>query len=1459
MSKKKPVKPVLNVKKTHPEVTQEKIPDKPVLKRRPSSPPSREDDDAAEELSMVINYPYQITGSGKTRIHVCLFKPDFTPAGGAEVRINNEPGGTADSNGIVIFDYVPGSGGSHRIEATLQENEKCYRVSKDFNCHGRTESFRSDQIYVYTDRGLYNPGDTILVRLIAWELLDDYKAIAGAAVTLFLQSPQGKICTAEQLVTNEFGIAAARLGLPQHMPEGDYEIVVLYNKARETARLRVERFLPPAIELTHTLARYLTPAQERLSFSVELSYFLGGRPGASTLKLSIINEGGMKIFSSCHEEQEPGVFRCELGAGDTASIKRQLSLEKPFKTVLEATDTHGQSCSVTRDMVYTAWPFTCVLEFDKDDYPAGETVQLLAKVRDLDGKPARGLSLICSIYEFHATIDSSTDENGIALFSFTMGNGPAYAVVTSPLMVEPLAREMIRFSAPKPMTSKVTEPPQREGIATHFTVHFSPDYVPVEKVIHVDFTDISGGIVTASTIPITRLSEDSHIAEGTVTAPTWGTMLANLYCCAVRKAVRDSGEALGIHNVGFITEGQHVTLHPDRELSITVKDFQPRVPPGSEALFEILVGTKDGGEAALGASLVDKAVLSLMDPFEVSPRDRFYHPQLKSISTGGAAVLTWPVVDRNWGDPWRDIAYSNWGFKDPGGRPAELRVRGAPAGMGEGSASFLGADFQAECGLEAPGGESSMDAAPMAAPMMECLPSADAPPVPSIPCKRSQESSGRKPAAPPKAITIRTRFPETSLWEPLLTTAHGKCSIAVKFPDSMTVQRLTLVATDREGGLGLVHKDIEVSQDLFIRPDMPAAMTLGDEIQIITLVKNNTRADAKVGVRMRSSGLEITGGESSLELGAGSEKALAWKVRASRCGHCDLTAIVQNEACEDRVEKKIFVRPPGMPLTETRKGELSCSAPFTAAFHCRESALYHTVFLNVSFPDCIPAIQAWDAIEELPLCMIGAAGVAGRVLCDCALLSWGEDRRGVEKQIAAVRERLQRSQSELLMAQNPDGSWGWFPSSKSDGTAAPGYLTSLVLKALCEMLDNNICLHRETLMLTIESAIESLWKSASPERLWSNEDACFWQVHAPDICWSLSAEIFETLVQAYQKAGKSFDGRLLSLKKRLYAHLRDMPSDPAFVAHAVRGLLLCGRVLQLAPLVDEMGAHGDFLLTLKRRGYWEPHWYHAYGGMVELNSLILELFCRLGRDRYESHIREIVTWLLSTRNAWGAWHNESGTGAAMRALLLAGAGRSNEIASRVAVKVNGNEVADLPMEGKDPLLSAARLRCMELTPYVKRGDNAVEVDYQGNLTARVTLEVKEWIEAPGESVGSEVLRISRQAPSQVNIGAPLAVTISLDSTCRLPLVRVIDSIPSNLSIDEHSLRELVDRGSIASFHIGAGEIIFSVLQVEGRSEISYRLHATRSGSASHSGTRAAVPMAGGPEVSLPGQTITVCQ
>ena len=1374
-----------------------------------------------ESLILIINYPYQIWSNDPTKIHLTLFKPDFKPAIGAVVKIDKKEVGKTNKNGVLIFDFKPGSNESHILFATLKQGKKTYEVMKNFSSYARTVSFKAHRIYVYTDRGVYNPGQNILIRIMAWQLKGEYSPIADAKIQLLLQDKNGKVTSGNYVKTNAFGIGATEFTLPKNMPEGDYELVVLYEKARESTSIRVKRFVPPVISIKHNLKRYLTDTQNRLETKVELGYFAGGKIKSSKLTLSFLTPDKKELFTTEYSSKKP-TYIVNLDEKQLNSIRKKMSLEGDYKIKLKAVDSYGQSNEMVWDFTYTARPYTAVLEIDKDAYPEGEKVQILAKIVDIDKQPAKNIPLILEIPEIKLKKETKTDEKGVAVLEFTMPKNSVTAYVKSPIMKDILAARTIPFQLKKPMVSKASEPPKGEGTKTTIKVTFDPNYIPIEKIVHIDMTDVSGALVVSTTIPIHKRA-NKYIASGKVTASTWGSMLVNLYCCAIEK--QNKAKPLTPETVGFITEGQHITFYPDKELEITVSNFKPTAAPGDKVSFKVKV--KGGkGEKCLGVSVVDDAVISLLDPFIKDPVQHFYNPQVKVISTGGAGVLTWPVVDRNWGSPWRDIAYCNWGWKSPGGvisgRYAESPTdKEAIPGNGN-----LSAPEESEAGE----GGVLYEKKTVLPATKSALKSAEFD-------EKGRRDGGREEEAPKKKIIIRTHFPETAFWQPFIVTKNGSSEFNVKIPEEITRQKLSIVATDKKGYIGFLRKDINVTQPIFVRAAFPATMTLGDEIQVHALIRNLSNKKIKCTTYLSGDELDVRFGKNIPLTIPKNETAVAeWIIKASHCGRNNFTVSCETADFIDSERKSIYVLPAGIPQKQFVKGNVKDGKTWKAVFTKDKDATYSIVNLNVSMPNVFPAIQAWYAFEVSPYYSPWAT--AATAIMNSAMLDYAKKSGGDKKYINLIKQKLQEASARLTYQQFPSGAWGWY--FLADATAPNSvpivggenlYYTIYCLRGLAEIkkaglsVDDNV----------ISRAIDYILKNRNKDGLWSSQGAYFWEIFNEETDNAMSAEAFEVLMLTASlfPAAAEYDKDFLNLKDKMLTLLTSHPAEPMTVAAATQGLFYWSKYKKEISAEKLLKQNIDYLISLKRRGYWEPHWYHAYGGMVELNARILELLAEFDSEKYASYLREGMTYLLSTREAWGAWHNEIGTATAIRALLKTGA-FAKEKKSEIALIVNGKQIKKVTIDPKDPFLSAAKLRYFEITPWVKSGKNAVEVKYNGNLTASISLEVKQWGSKQPET--KEFVTIKRVAPEKAEVGEPITVKLKLNAKKVVPLMTIEEDIPANCDVDISSLEKLKKAQEITDYTIDSGKLYFVLVEVKGKRNIEYRLKTVTEGTGIHAGT-----------------------
>jgi hypothetical protein len=1357
---------------------------------------------ADDPLLLVTNSPYEIFQGGRTFVHVVVFDPAFRPVPGARVLAAGQEVGRTDRHGSLVFSHRPRGAFVLRAEAEL--DGKPHAGAVPMEAYPRTESFESRQLFVHTDRGLYRPGDPILLRALCWRLRGDFRPVAGAELEASLLSPEGRVVTGTRLVTDAFGAAAGELWVPGDCPEGLFQLVVRHQDAEERARLRIKRFNPPAIDIQHNLPRFIAPASPALAVEVRLGYFTGGAPRAGRLKARASHQG--RVLWSAEVALSPeGPVRFGLPLD---GIRQAVADGQRFEVLLEVEDEHGRRDELVRDILYASKPYLAVPDLDKDGYLPGEEVVLSVRLQDPDGVPVRDKLLRLQAGE--QRLEARTDQGGVALFRLRMPAQTLELEVQADDVPGPLCRTRAELLERKPLRASVEQPVVRERRPIPLRVTFAPDFVPVERVVHVDVTDSSGALVGGFALPIHR-TPAGPVAAGTIPAPTWGSMLLTLYTAGMPK--EDARRARSARTVGLLTEGLSLVAHPDKELAIRLDGVPDQARP-RETLRARLLVTGPGGkpaEALLGIMLVDRAVLSLMDPLEKTPMDRFYNPTLKVLSTTGSDILTWPVVSRNWGDEQQDIALPPFGFQE-GGAPARharmmLSMPGKMSGGAVGSSEPI-ADVTAK----------------MAKPQVaaEAAPGDAAPPAP--PARPDAHGRRRPTSAEPAlpAIVIRTDLPATALWEPRLAAPAGRASLEVRLPDALTEQQLVALASDKRGGVGLLRKNVRVSQPLFVRLDAPRVLAAGDALEVGVLVHHAGPEPVRAEVVLRAEGgsLPISPGSIALEVPAGGAAAARFRLGPAAPGLAVLRAEARAGALVDREARELEVRPAGEPVEEVQAFTLRGKSPIRATLPA-EPGRFREAHLELSFPSLTPVLEELEALLDRSAWW--ADGHLASPLAAVAVERWLARHRPKDPLRRTLREHLTGVAAGLETWLNPDGGAAWWRS----GPASSPHATARALRLMAALREADVAVP-DALFLR---AVRFLRARQAEDGLWPIEDIAFWEGRSEQVREQVAAGLFRALAEAAraQRLPAEEQAWIAALGERFALRLDEGLDDPLTLAEAALGLARLKAGLRGEPAKASrarLAGAAERLLALRKTGRWEPSWFHAYGGSIEATAASLELLARLAPDgqAHDDALRAGLLYLLSTRPGWGGWHNPSGTAEAIRALCLLPLPLQERRAS-VRVRFRGQELARVQVDPRDPYASTLALRHLSLAPGEEAG--ALEVDYDGLLEVPARLVVRRFGGLAGEPRAG--LRLTRRlGADQVEAGRPVEVHLALEAS-RPGLVRVSAPTPPHARLEPRSLEALRTSPGVKEVRELPGrlELVFEGQQAEWR----YRLEGTRPGRA----------------------------
>ena len=1431
-------------------------------------------------LNIVIDTPYQIWSAMGTYIHLAIYDPKFKAAKEAVVYMDGKAIGRADKTGTFVFSEATnpakGYGNSHSLDVVYTKGGKKYHGNVAFNAYPRTQGFEVASIFVYTDRGVYNPGQTIHIRAIGWGLKDDFHPLENKQLEFLLKNDRGQVVAGGGVETDKWGIAHMDIPLPENAPEGRYKLHANYERESAKADLRIERFTPPVIEIKHTLGRFLTKDIKELNFDVNLGYFGGGTFKSGKVEISVKARGKI-AYETKKEVKGKGPHKFVIDKDALKKIRSGLNENDNVQVKITVTDEYKRRDEIKRDMRYTSNPYTVVVEMDKDQYSTGEVAHIMIRAADLDKVPARDKEIRLEIDG--KTHKEKTDNNGIAKFDIKVPKKYVTGNVYIAEIKNPVAYATINWIQQRPMSSEIPAGYVKEKQKTDIVIRFPTDFVPKEEVVHIDIVDSSGALIGAALIPVKK-SGSKYVAKGAFPAPAWGSMLLTIFCVGAK----------GKEPIGLLTDGQNLPVVPNRELVIDFAGVPSKMAPGETVKINAIVKNAKGVKinAAVGVSIVDEAVISMLDPMEKTPMDKFYNPQFKVLSTTGSKILTWPVVTRNWGSHRYDIALPPFGFraggqnvhahqynkqapvasKKDGKKPSKKKYKkekmskmGVMGSIGTGGSGKGGGGMGYGVGMDAVAKSASAPATSSfeaSIPMEEMADESaaydyedDMDGAYAGPADKKARDTGGK--GPKTKITIRTNFAETSLWSPSMEARKGKLSFASKLPDSITTQTVTLVASDDKGAVGMARKKIDVVQDLYVRSNLPATLTVGDSVEVFVMVKNLTGKKVSAKVSLESEALTIVGhSKKKVTAPAGGVGVAGFVVKPKKAGKALYEVKAEGAKFTDVERREIFVRPVGVPDLITAKGTLKKGKSFKAKIKVSDKDQYLYSFVNVSFPTSVPMIQGMEHILGQPGGAIDF--VSSKALITAMVYQYLVKNAKNEEAIEQLKPFLQQLMAALLMTQGSDGGWGWhFPLLRSAVEGKPEvlviksnpYMTAQSIEGLVEMKRAGLPVPEQA----IGRAMQALSATVDSDNLWSVDDIAFWEGGTKAVQAGISAEIFRVMADAcevYPKLIHSWNMKKvmdkLSAGFETYLDMEEM-RDPMALSNAATGVYTWSKVSGslTKEREDKLRAGAKKLVLLRQEAYWEPSWFNAFGGTLEATTAAMMFMHKLDPEGFESELRRSIQYILSTQESFGAWHNARGTAAAIRALLLVPP-TEKEIASTVKIFVGGELVRQVDLNPDDPYLSAISLRQVELTKHLKPGDNILEVTYDGNLKAPVTLMLQKWSKKKAFSAlkqkGAPDVSVFRSYTGAGHgEGAPVGVELSINVKDERGPFIVTEPIPSNAVIEGASLDKLLEDRKISGYDLEADSIVFYIApEHKGKLTLDYRLSTVRRGTAIHPGT-----------------------
>jgi len=281
---------------------------------------------------------------------------------------------------------------------------------------------------------------------------------------------------------------------------------------------------------------------------------------------------------------------------------------------------------------------------------------------------------------------------------------------------------------------------------------------------------------------------------------------------------------------------------------------------------------------------------------------------------------------------------------------------------------------------------------------------------------------------------IRKRFLDTAYWNAKVRTdAQGRARVTVDLPDNLTTWRVTGKGITADTLVGEGEVDIVTSKDLLLRSVAPRFFVLGDQVQLGAVVHNNTDQALTVDVSLEGQGVEIEGPPQQAVVPAQGKEDVYWQARVTDSGSAVLTWRASSTALSDALELTLPIYHYSTPEVVATAGQVPSGETRVEAVRLPERLDPSQGELTIQLEPSLAAgmRDGLEYLKQYPYDCIEqtVSRFLPNVMTYRALRQMDIQDKELETQLPqSVSIGLQR----LYALQHYDGGWGWWLADDSN-------------------------------------------------------------------------------------------------------------------------------------------------------------------------------------------------------------------------------------------------------------------------------------------------------------------------------------------------------------------------------------------------------------------------------------------
>ncbi len=330
--------------------------------------------------------------------------------------------------------------------------------------------------------------------------------------------------------------------------------------------------------------------------------------------------------------------------------------------------------------------------------------------------------------------------------------------------------------------------------------------------------------------------------------------------------------------------------------------------------------------------------------------------------------------------------------------------------------------------------------------------------------------------AAPAGVEVREEFADTAFWSSRIALdAEGRGAVAITLPDNLTTWTLRGVALNAQTFVGEGTADLVATKPLLVRPVAPRFLVVDDRAQLAANVSNNTDGDLNVEVTLSAEGIGISTETPPLQtilVPARSERKVTWWATVADVTSTQLIFGAVSGSYTDASKPRLTTGPDGSllvfryttPDIVGTAGQLIEAGATTEAvalppgFDDRRGAL--TVQLDPSLAAGMQDGLKYLEHYEYECAEQTVSRFLPNVLTYNALKSLGIQNADLEKRLPGL---IEEGLTKLYLQQNPDGGWGWWPRRDGYDWYSSPYVSGYVVFALLKVQQTGWTIKQEVL------------------------------------------------------------------------------------------------------------------------------------------------------------------------------------------------------------------------------------------------------------------------------------------------------------------------------------------------------------------------------------------------------------